>query len=92
MALLGIGAFFRLGGLQEGEVDLVAFGALVKVVADLREARGRILSGDLEVHEARQEIEEFPAKNLRLLHGKDGFDQIFEGFLFHDSSAPPRYL
>jgi len=59
---------------KEGLIDLIAFGALMEMVAYLREHGVQIFSCNLKVHVTRQDLEEFRAEHLLLLDDEDASD------------------
>jgi hypothetical protein len=56
---------------KESLIDLVAFGALVKMMAHLRKQHVDVFSRKLKIHEPRKDVEELRAKDLLILNGKN---------------------
>jgi hypothetical protein len=69
--LLLVWLFFWLDCLKEGLVNLVAFWALMQMMAYVRKKLFYIFSLQLQVDVARQHVEKLRAEHLLILDGKD---------------------
>lgn len=72
--LLLVRFFFRLDCLKEGLVNLVAFWALMEMVAYLRKNLAYIFSLQFQVDIARKDVKKFRAEHLLVLDGEDASD------------------
>jgi hypothetical protein len=59
---------------KESLIDLVAFRALVKMMAHLREQHLHVFSRKLKIHEPRKDVEELRAEDLLILNDKNTSD------------------
>ena len=59
---------------KEGLIDLVAFGALMEMVAQLGKKLVHVFSLKLKVDVAREDVEEFRAEHFLVLNGENASD------------------
>jgi hypothetical protein len=59
---------------KESLIDLLAFGALVKMMAYLRKQHLHVFSRKLKIHEPWKDVEELRTKDLLILNGKNTSD------------------
>jgi hypothetical protein len=72
--LLLVSFLVGLDCFKEGLIDLVAFGALVEMVAYPREQQFDIFSRNLKIHKPGKGVEELRARHLLILDGKNTSD------------------